>query len=243
MIYIVRHGQTAKNKQKVLQGRSDLPMNDEGRQQACKAGAKLAELGVRPLHVYSSPLIRAVETAELIASVISSSASADAKAESPACTNKESVPDTDAICSSNESSDSDLIAPCPVRTDDRLIEMDYGPYEGMDLTKPAPEVMAFFMDFAGTPAPDGMEQLSSVVERAGRFLEEIREEAMQGDVIISTHAIAMKGLLEYLTPESKGSYWSTYIGNCEIYAAEVTEGGYGIPYSIADQNIEVTVGV
>jgi broad specificity phosphatase PhoE len=108
--------------------------------------------------------------------------------------------------------------------------MDYGPYEGMDLSKPAPEVMAFFMDFAGTPAPEGMEQLSSVVARAGDFLEEIRAEAHEHDIIIATHAIAMKGLLEYLTPDSNGSYWSEYIGNCDVYAAEVTEDGYGIPY-------------
>ena len=119
--------------------------------------------------------------------------------------------------------------------------MDYGPYEGMDLEKPAPEIMAFFMDFAGTPAPEGMEQLSSVVARAGRFLEEIISEARNGDIIISTHAIAMKGLLEYMTPGSEGSYWSTYVGNCEIYAADVTERGFDIPHSVSSS--EETPGV
>ena len=34
MIYIVRHGQTEKNKANVLQGRSDVPLNEAGRQQA-----------------------------------------------------------------------------------------------------------------------------------------------------------------------------------------------------------------
>ena len=188
MLYIIRHGQTHKNKQKLLQGRSDFPLNEEGEKQAAEVRDKLIDAGVEPSVVYSSPLIRAVQTAKIVAG-------------------------------------SDQI-----RTDDRLIEMDYGPYEGMDLTNPAPEVMAFFMDFAGTPAPEGMEQLSSVVARSGEFLEDIREEAASHDVIISTHAIAMKGLLEYLTPESKGSYWSKYIGNCDVYASEVTEEGYGIPY-------------
>lgn len=192
MLYIVRHGQTHKNKQKLLQGRSNTPLNDEGRSQALEVGAKLNEMGIKPEKLYSSPLIRAVETAELIGSACAGDAE--------------------------------------VHTDDRLIEMDYGPFEGMNLTNPAPEVMAFFMDFAGTPAPDGMEQLSSVVARSGEFLEEIRAEAAEHDIIISTHAIAMKGLLEYLTPESKGGYWSKYIGNCDVYAAEVNEEGYGIPY-------------
>lgn len=188
MIYIVRHGQTDLNSARVLQGRSDSPLNAEGEAQALAAGALFLERGVRFDYVYSSPLKRAIRTAELIA------------------------------------------PGCRIETDERLIEMDYGPYEGMDLTNPAPEVMAFFMDFAGTPAPEGMEQLSSVVARSGEFLEDIREEAASHDVIISTHAIAMKGLLEYLTPESKGSYWSKYIGNCDVYASEVTEEGYGIPY-------------
>ena len=31
----------------------------------------------------------------------------------------------------------------------------------------------------------------------------------------------MKGALEYLTPESRGSYWSTYIGNCAVLNAKL----------------------
>ena len=107
--------------------------------------------------------------------------------------------------------------------DGRLIEMDYGPYEGADLKDPPPEIVKFFSDFSRNPAPDGMEQLSSVVGRAGDFLESIR--GLEGDILISTHAIAMKGLIEYLTPESQGGWWSRYIGNCAIFASEVSEDG------------------
>ena len=49
------------------------------------------------------------------------------------------------------------------------------------------------------------------------------------NILISTHAIAMKGLLEYLTPESEGSYWSKYIGNCAIYGADLVDGHYTVP--------------
>lgn len=72
-----------------------------------------------------------------------------------------------------------------------------------------------------------MEQLSSVVERAGIFLKEIRDQ--EGDILISTHAIAMKGILEYLTPGSGGAYWSKYIGNCAVYVAENINGTIGVP--------------
>lgn len=120
---------------------------------------------------------------------------------------------------------------CPVVTDERLIEMDYGPYEGADLHNLPQEIIWFFSDFVNHPAPEGMEQLSSVVERAGRFLEEIRSESDKA-VLVSTHAIAMKGLLEYLTPESGGSYWSKYIGNCAVYVSEYKNGRYTVPVEL-----------
>jgi len=115
--------------------------------------------------------------------------------------------------------------------DERLIEMDYGPYEGMPLDDPAPEVLAFFKDFAGTPAPAGMEPLADIVARLGAFLEDVRGEAAGHDILVSTHAIAMKGALEYLTPDSHGSYWSTYIANCAVYVCDIDgDGAWTVPY-------------
>jgi broad specificity phosphatase PhoE len=116
-----------------------------------------------------------------------------------------------------------------IRVDERLIEMDYGPYEGMDLRHPDPEVLAFFMDFVNVPAPAGMEKLSAVTARLGRFLEELKAESAGKNILISTHAIALKGALEYLTPESKGSYWAKNIGNCAVYRTELTDGAFLAP--------------
>ncbi len=124
-----------------------------------------------------------------------------------------------------------IIAPgIPITVDERLIEMDYGPYEGMDLRSPPPEIMAFFRDFAHNPAPEGMEQLSDVVARAGRFLEDVEKE---GDILVSTHAIAMKGLLEYLTPDSRGGWWSRNIANCAVYTTGYDGTGFTVPAELA----------
>ena len=111
--------------------------------------------------------------------------------------------------------------------DELLIEMDYGPFEGTDLTHLPEELVTFFSDFVHNPAPDGMEQLSAVVERAGRFIEGIRH--LDGNILVSTHALLMKGLLEYLTPDSRGRYWAKYIGNCAVYTAELSEEGFSVP--------------
>ena len=67
MIYIIRHGKTELNRANVLQGRSDHPLNETGIRQAQEAGRMLREAGVRFDRVFSSPLKRAVQTAEIMA--------------------------------------------------------------------------------------------------------------------------------------------------------------------------------
>ena len=119
----------------------------------------------------------------------------------------------------------------PQVVEERLIEIDYGPYEGMDLAHLTNEVISFFHDTANVPAPVGMEALPDLIARTGAFLSEIRDEARDKNILLSTHAIAMKGALEYLTPDSHGSYWSTFVPNCAVYTTCVLpDGSYAVPY-------------
>ena len=123
-----------------------------------------------------------------------------------------------------------LVSPdTEIITDERLLEMDYGPYEGCDLNYPPAEIIEFFSDFVHNKAPEGMEQLSSVTRRLGSFLEEIKAYAENHTVLVSTHAIAMKGALEYLTPKANGKFWSQYIGNCAVWYTSVVNGQYTVP--------------
>ena len=64
-VYLARHGQTALNVGGRLRGLSDPPLDNEGRAEAERLGAVLAEM--RPKVVFSSPLQRAVATAAAIA--------------------------------------------------------------------------------------------------------------------------------------------------------------------------------
>lgn len=61
----IRHGQTEWNRQGLLQGSTDIPLNETGRQQARDAVAMLADWQWDV--VVSSPLSRARETAEIVA--------------------------------------------------------------------------------------------------------------------------------------------------------------------------------
>ncbi len=63
MLYIMRHGKTDWNEMKKLQGRTDIPLNENGRQMAKLVQADCKEIGFDIC--YSSPLLRAKETAEI----------------------------------------------------------------------------------------------------------------------------------------------------------------------------------
>jgi probable phosphoglycerate mutase len=65
-IILVRHGQTEWNRVERFRGRADLPLNETGIAQAEATGGRIAA-EYRPVAVYSSPLSRAVKTAEAIA--------------------------------------------------------------------------------------------------------------------------------------------------------------------------------
>lgn len=64
-VCVARHGETDWNIAGILQGWIDVEINDQGRGQAFKMAAAFAGLGFT--RVYSSPLRRALETAEIIA--------------------------------------------------------------------------------------------------------------------------------------------------------------------------------
>ncbi len=205
MIYLIRHGQTDQNVAWRIQGQRDFPLNDTGVSQAEAAGERLKGLGISFSRIYSSPLVRAVKTAEIV----------------------------------TEKGSEDFIL------DDRLKEMDYGRFEGADLKNLPEELKEFFRDFAHNPAPEGMEQLPDIVKRLGGFLEDVKPDLMalkpNENVLISTHAIALKAALEYLTPGSDGAYWSKYLPNCGIYRFDLTGGEYTIPEEFV-YDIEGSVG-
>lgn len=66
-LYLLRHGQTEFNVKKLVQGRCDSPLTGLGRQQARVAAAWLKAHNVVPDKVVSSPLGRAMDTAQLVA--------------------------------------------------------------------------------------------------------------------------------------------------------------------------------
>ena len=63
-IYIVRHGETNYNKQNLFQGLTNIPLNSNGKKQAEELAEDIKSININ--YIYSSPLKRAIQTANII---------------------------------------------------------------------------------------------------------------------------------------------------------------------------------
>ena len=64
-LLLIRHGETAWNRERRMQGHIDIPLSEAGLRQAKALGAALA--AERPMAIYSSDLGRARTTAQPVA--------------------------------------------------------------------------------------------------------------------------------------------------------------------------------
>lgn len=77
LVYLARHGQTAYNHEGRFQGQQAIPLNDTGRAQAAELAERAAGYGFRAL--WCSPLLRARETADIVAAKIGLEPKEDAR--------------------------------------------------------------------------------------------------------------------------------------------------------------------
>lgn len=75
-IILVRHSQTEWNREERFRGQADMPLNETGQEQARRMAHRLRNEPIAA--IYTSPLSRAIQTAEIIASVCSLDVQVDA---------------------------------------------------------------------------------------------------------------------------------------------------------------------
>ena len=68
--YFVRHGETEWNVLKKIQGKTDVPLNENGQNQAKALAASLVEQKLHAVKIYTSPQLRATQTAEIIGNAL-----------------------------------------------------------------------------------------------------------------------------------------------------------------------------
>lgn len=178
MLYIMRHGKTDWNELHKLQGRTDIPLNEEGRTMARQAREKYKDVSFDIC--YCSPLIRARETAEIV------------------------------LQGRN----------IPILYDDRLMEMNFGVYEGTQnclqiLDSP---VRVLFKDPAHYAAVEGGESLEELYARTGEFLKEVVEPELEAgkDVLIVGHGAMNSSILCQVRKVPVEKFWEAGIENCKL---------------------------
>ena len=148
-LLIVRHAKTEWNKTGRIQGRSDVPLAEESREQSAKLWQQLADKEISA--VFSSPLSRAVDTAKLIT---------DGRYE--------------------------------IVTDARLIERDFGEYEGKtyaELNLADHDKLFFALD-----GVKDVEKSESIFNRVRSFVEDVKKTYDGKTVLVVSHGVCISFL-------------------------------------------------
>ena len=125
------------------------------------------------------------------------------------------------------------VAACPkeeIRIDERLIEIDYGPFEGLTYHELDNQMVDFFRDPVHNAPPEGVEHIRTLIDRVSAFLEEIRnDESAEGNILISTHGVVMRAMMAYFSDLGWSEIWTIMIGNCETFVTDLKDGAFTEP--------------
>lgn len=215
-IYIIRHGETRWNRERKLQGRADIPLNENGIALAAKTGIGMKDI---PFDLcFSSPLLRARQTAwEILKKNEGYRERAEAfLKENPGYRRQ----------IENCASDHPIIC-----TDPRIIEINFGPWEGLGCGPDNYELpVADFRDFFVRPdefvMPEGAETVQNVEKRAEDFLRDLfgRKELQDKTILVTTHGCAMSSLLLPFYRDEDPASRPPIPHNCQVARVEALPG-------------------
>lgn len=119
----------------------------------------------------------------------------------------------------------------PIVTDERIIEMAFGEWEGGCCSKEGwnlPEEFHYFFDAPEKyKAPEGGEDFAAIKKRTGEFLEELyqREDLKGKRILITTHGAALCALLNNIKKKPLSDFWGGGVHkNCAVTEVKVEEG-------------------
>ena len=166
MIYVVRHGETEWNAINKVLGRTDIPLNDRGIEQAEEMARSLKDVKIDVF--LCSPLSRARQTADAISDVTG----------------------------------------IPYKTDDRLIEHDFGIFEGINRFDEGYQnaKREYFVRYPGG---------ESFFDLAARVYPLIKE--LEGkNALLVTHGGICRMIRSYFEDMGNEEFVQFSQGNCEI---------------------------
>ncbi|MBQ9910657.1 MAG: histidine phosphatase family protein [Lachnospiraceae bacterium] len=111
----------------------------------------------------------------------------------------------------------------PVEYDDRLLEIDFGEFEGKAIPDMGKEGLLFFTDPIAHEAFPGGESVRDVMRRTQDFLKELIAKDDGKTYLVSTHGCAMRAMTNFLF-DDPSDFWHGHAPyNCSLTIVE-TEG-------------------
>jgi broad specificity phosphatase PhoE len=110
----------------------------------------------------------------------------------------------------------------PVTVDDRWAEIDYGVYDGSELSS-AGELWAHWdQDLAYAP-PEG-ESIAAMGQRVRKACEEMWEETVDSDVVVVSHVSPIKAAVAWALGVDDGICWRTFLDVASVTVVGSSRG-------------------
>lgn len=181
MMTFIRHGETDANRENIVQGQFDSPLNDRGRQQCALLGARIAAWPKPPTAFYASPLRRAAESAAIIAEKVAEKVAAEAGGDGPR---------------------GEVMAPQLL---DGLMEMSFGALDGqsraaIEASHGADFLKGIFNDRTSAEVVAGGESPRQVLARFTATVAELRRTHPEpgSHIAVVTHGLALRNYCHHL---------------------------------------------
>ena len=107
--------------------------------------------------------------------------------------------------------------------DNRIIEVNFGKYEGKNYNLLGPAMTLYWAFPEIIPAPKTVEPVSSMVDRSRDFLQELEQKEYQ-NVLVTCHGGILRALCGYMEDRTNGIRWRPRPQNCEIRVYESVDG-------------------
>ena len=189
----MRHGETIWNQKRLLQGSTDINLNESGRELATRTAIQLSDVNFDI--IFCSPLKRALETASIM------------------------------------KGDRNI----SIFTDNRIKELGFGFYEGLNVDDLLNDTACPFHHFFDNPdlylAPSDGETLEQLISRGKSFMKDIIEpmENTYSRILIVAHGAMNKAILAYVKNLEVKDFWSGGLqANCGISIIQLNNNAYNV---------------
>lgn len=111
-----------------------------------------------------------------------------------------------------------------LNTSPDLRELNYGLWEGLNVKEIEAEYkddMSRFMKDDHDFAPPEGENVSHLIERTGRFLEQIKGQATEGNLLVICHGGSLRGLVVHLLKLPLEFFWSLQVDRASLSLIDV----------------------